>query len=529
MRSIGVLFKDGGHRPPMLSPQAGRGEDIERVALHHELFMTTPLETRDLTIRFGGHVAVNSVSCTFRPGELTAIVGPNGAGKTTYFNLISGQLRPSDGSILLDGADITQLSAPLRTRAGLGRAFQLTNLFPNLSVEENVRLAVQSESGVHYEMLRPWTTRRDLIARADAILDKVALGGRRSVPVTALSHGDQRKLEVALMMALEPKVFMFDEPTAGMSIDDVPVVLNLIAQLKQDAGKIILLVEHKMDVVRSLADRIIVLHNGQLVADGKPADVIASPIVQEASLGVAPGKSGLLPLAGVHTHIGRYHILHGIDFAVPEGQTTMLLGRNGAGKTTTLRTIMGLWQASAGRISLDGQAIEHSATPDIARLGVGYVPESMAVFSDLTVKENLVLAARDGPLDDTRLEWIFGFFPALRRFWLSRAGLLSGGQKQMLSIARAIVEPRKLLLIDEPTKGLAPAIVVALIECFAEVKRRGATILLVEQNFHAARELGDKVLVMDNGKIVHRGEMAALASDTALQERLLGLSLEAHQ
>ncbi|HXL30103.1 MAG TPA: ABC transporter ATP-binding protein [Bradyrhizobium sp.] len=253
--------------------------------------MTFTLETRDLTIRFGGHVAVNRVSCTFRPGELTAIVGPNGAGKTTYFNLISGQLRPSDGRILLDGADITQLSAPLRTRAGLGRAFQLTNLFPNLSVEENVRLAVQSESGVHYEMLRPWTKRRDLIARADAILDKVALGGRRRVPATALSHGDQRKLEVALMMALEPKVFMFDEPTAGMSIDEVPVVLNLIAQLKQDASKIILLVEHKMDVVRSLADRIIVLHNGQLVADGKPADVIASPIVQEAYLGIAPGKS----------------------------------------------------------------------------------------------------------------------------------------------------------------------------------------------------------------------------------------------
>src|SRR5216683_433021 len=193
----------------------------------------------------------------------------------------------------------------------------------------------------------------------------------------------------------------------------------------------------------------------------------------------------LLTLAGVHTHIGRYHILHGIDFAVPEGQTTMLLGRNGAGKTTTLRTIMGLWQASSGRISLDGQSIEQSPTPDIARLGVGYVPESMAVFSDLTVKENLILAARDGP--------------------------------------------RKLLLIDEPTKGLAPAIVVALIECFAEVKRRGATILLVEQNFHAARELGDKVLVMDNGMIVHRGEMAALATDVTLQERLLGLSLETHQ
>jgi branched-chain amino acid transport system ATP-binding protein len=239
--------------------------------------------------------------------------------------------------------------------------------------------------------------------------------------------------------------------------------------------------------------------------------------------------SDLLTLAGVHTHIGRYHILQGVDFAVPEGQTTMLLGRNGAGKTTTLRTVMGLWPASRGEISLSGARIEASTTPDIARLGVGYVPESMAVFSDLTVKENLVLGARDGDLDEARLDWIFGFFPALRRFWLSRAGSLSGGQKQMLSIARAIVEPRKLLLIDEPTKGLAPAIVIALIECLKEIKRRGATILLVEQNFHAARELGDTVLVMDNGAIVHRGAMAALAEDVALQERLLGLSLETHQ
>ena len=217
----------------------------------------------------------------------------------------------------------------------------------------------------------------------------------------------------------------------------------------------------------------------------------------------------LLKLSGVHTHIGRYHILQGIDLAVPQGQVTMLLGRNGAGKTTTLRTIMGLWPASSGEITLGGERIESRATPDIAQRGVGYVPESMAVFSDLTVKENLVLAARDGPLDDKQLEWIFGFFPALRRFWLARAGSLSGGQKQMLSIARAIIEPRKLLLIDEPTKGLAPAIIVALIECFAEIKRRGATILLVEQNFRVAQEIGDSVGVMDNGRIVHTGTMAA--------------------
>ena len=239
--------------------------------------------------------------------------------------------------------------------------------------------------------------------------------------------------------------------------------------------------------------------------------------------------SELLTLSGVETHIGRYHILHGVELGVPEGKTTMLLGRNGAGKTTTLRTIMGLWRASSGEIRLGGARIEALGTPDIARAGIGYVPETMAVFSDLTVKENLVLAAREGLIDQTRLDWIFGFFPPLQKFWLSRAGTLSGGQKQMLSFARAFIEERRLLLIDEPTKGLAPAIIGALIDCLKEVKRRGATILLVEQNFRVAQEIGDTVSVMDNGRVVHTGTMAELARDAALQHRLLGLSLDTHQ
>ncbi|HEX3180922.1 MAG TPA: ABC transporter ATP-binding protein [Beijerinckiaceae bacterium] len=239
--------------------------------------------------------------------------------------------------------------------------------------------------------------------------------------------------------------------------------------------------------------------------------------------------SALLTLSGVHTHIGRYHILQGVDFAVPEGATTMLLGRNGAGKTTTLRTIMGLWRASAGTIRFAERGIEKDATPDISRAGLAYVPETMAVFSDLTVRENLVLAARDAALDETRLNWIFGFFPALKRFWLSRAGTLSGGQKQMLSIARAMVEPRRLILIDEPTKGLAPAIVAALVECLTEIMRAGTTVLLVEQNFRVAQAVGDHVCVMDNGRIVHAGAMADFAADEGLQQKLLGLSLDTHQ
>ena len=218
--------------------------------------------------------------------------------------------------------------------------------------------------------------------------------------------------------------------------------------------------------------------------------------------------------------------LQGVDLEAPAGRAALLLGRNGAGKTTCLRTIMGLWRASRGAILLGQTNLETQRASDIARAGVAYVPETMAIFSDLSVRENLVLAAHAGAMNESRLDWIFGFFPALKTFWNSRAGSPSGGQKQMLSIARAIIEPRELLLIDEPTKGLAPGIVEGLIACLRDIKQRGATILLVEQNFPVVREIGDLVCVMDNGRIVHAGEMAALAADEALQSRLLGLSLE---
>jgi branched-chain amino acid transport system ATP-binding protein len=237
----------------------------------------------------------------------------------------------------------------------------------------------------------------------------------------------------------------------------------------------------------------------------------------------------LLTLDGVHTYIAQYHILQGVSFAVPEGGITVLLGRNGAGKTTCLRTIMGLWRAAQGRIAFAGEDLSSLDTPTIARRGIAFVPENMGLFTDLTVQENLVLAARSGPIDETRLEWLFGLFPPIKTFWTLPAGNLSGGQKQMLSIARALIEPRRLILIDEPTKGLAPAIIKSMTAAILELKRTKTTILLVEQNFAMAREVGDSVAVMDDGRIVHTGTMAALAADDTLQERLMGLSLEAHQ
>ena len=237
----------------------------------------------------------------------------------------------------------------------------------------------------------------------------------------------------------------------------------------------------------------------------------------------------LLKLEGVHTHIGAYHILHGVDLQVAQGELTVLLGRNGAGKTTTLRTIMGLWQASQGTIHFEGTDIAAKPTPEIAQSGIAYVPENMGIFADLTVKENMLLAARQArrasQMDEVRLTWIFSLFPAVEKFWNHPAGKLSGGQKQMLAVARAIVEPRELLIVDEPSKGLAPAIINNMIDAFAQLKATGTTILLVEQNINFAKRLGDCVAVMDNGRLVHAGAMQALAEDEALQRSLLGLAI----
>ena len=237
----------------------------------------------------------------------------------------------------------------------------------------------------------------------------------------------------------------------------------------------------------------------------------------------------LLNLAGVVTNIGAYHILHGVDLTVRRGRVTMLLGRNGAGKTTTLRSIMGLWKPRAGSVRFDGAEIAGQETPEIARRGIAYVPETMGIFSQLTVAENMRLAATTSRFDEARLEDVFRFFPILKTKWHDRAGLMSGGQKQMLAVARAIVEERRLMIIDEPTKGLAPSVIDDLIACILEQKARGTTILLVEQNFHMARSVGDDVAVMDNGRVIHAGSMADLAGDEGLQTKLLGLSLDSHQ
>ena len=235
----------------------------------------------------------------------------------------------------------------------------------------------------------------------------------------------------------------------------------------------------------------------------------------------------ILSLDDVHTDIAQYQILHGVSLDVPEGGVHVILGRNGAGKTTTLRTIMGLWKPRRGMIRFRGKDIAGLPTPDIARLGIAFVPENMGIFGGLTVEENMRLASHDGSFDKDRLARIHAIFPAMAQFWQKPAHALSGGQKQMLAVSRAIIEKRDLILIDEPTKGLAPSIIRNMIAAFRDIAEE-TTILLVEQNFHFAKALGQTVAVIDDGRIVHRGSMAELAGDAALQSRFLSLSLEHH-
>lgn len=237
----------------------------------------------------------------------------------------------------------------------------------------------------------------------------------------------------------------------------------------------------------------------------------------------------ILRLQDVQANIDQYHILHGVNLTVPAGELTVLLGRNGAGKSTTLRTIMGRTRIRSGQIYFRGEDIAHLSTPKIARKNIAFVPESMSIFSQLTVHENMLLAATSGPLDQGRLDWLFDLFPPLKRFWHKPAGNLSGGQKQMLAIARAMIEPRDLLLVDEPTKGLAPAIIDDLAVAFEELKAQAVSVLLVEQNFNFSRRLGQTVAIMDDGRVVHQGSMADLVNDEARQQEYLGLGLGTNQ
>ncbi|MBN9563656.1 MAG: ATP-binding cassette domain-containing protein [Alphaproteobacteria bacterium] len=492
---------------------------------------TQPILTvRGLHKRFGSLVTAENVSLDVVPCQLHSLIGPNGAGKTTFFNMLTGLIAPNGGEIRFDGRDITRMKVHRRTRLGIGRSFQILSVFPNLTAFENVRVAVQAHSRHRNGLWRDAYGFDALNAESWALLDAVGLADRAGEACANLSHGERRLLEIAISLATDAKLLLLDEPLAGLAEADRETVGALIRRLAQTHA--VLLIEHDIDRVLALSDRITVLHQGRLIADGKPADVAADPAVITAYLGApkqAPeqaiareplaGGAPVLELKGLSAGYGGSRILDGIDLTVREGEAVALLGRNGVGKTTTLRAIMGVVQIGGGEIALDGKPITAAAPHAINRLGASIVPEGRRLFPNLTVIENLRLAARAGgaPLED-----IFALFPKLRLLQRSKAESLSGGERQMVAIARALMVPSRVVLLDEPFEGLAPALVKEVTDALVKLRGR-VSMVIVEHHAETVLPIVDRAYVLVNGRVAYQGSARELQADTALQARLLGV------
>jgi branched-chain amino acid transport system ATP-binding protein len=483
------------------------------------------LDLCGVTRRYAGLIAVDNVDMQVAPGGVHALIGPNGAGKTTLFNLISGVVKVSSGRIRLGGADVTNLPPHRRARLRLARTFQNIRIFGAMTVRENVL------TGLHAHFRNEATARRD----ADAALDLVGLGHAAKQPAAALSYGDQRRLELARAMAPRPLLLLLDEPAAGMNPAETAALADLVRRLPI-LGTTVLLVEHDMNFVMGLADEVTVLNFGRRICVGPPAVVRADPRVIEAYLGhgtrSAPftgAKRGptppLLTVEQLRVAYGRTEAVKGIDLAVRQGQVVCLIGANGAGKTTTMRALSGLTRASGGRIGFAGRDITRLAPSQIAATGLLQVPEGRQVFPDLTVAENLALGAylmRDRREIAKRRDRALDRFPRLRERLTQQAGLLSGGEQQMLAMARALMGGPKMLLLDEPSMGLAPLMIDEIFAIIANLRDEGTTILLVEQNARAALAVADEAYVIETGHIVLSGTSTELSRNPAVAKAYLG-------
>jgi ABC-type branched-subunit amino acid transport system ATPase component len=506
-----------------------------RDGTRREMQADQPIMTvRGLHKRFGSLVVAADVNLEVHPYRLHSLIGPNGAGKTTFFNMLTGVLRADAGQIVFDGHNITRLPVHRRIRLGLGRSFQILSVFRNLTTFENVRVAVQARSSQQNGLWGDAYAIEAVNARTWSLLAAVGLEDRAAEWCANLAHGERRLLEIAIALATDAKLLLLDEPLAGLAEADREVVGALIRQLATTHA--VLLIEHDIDRVLALSDRITVLHQGRVIADGKPAEVASNPDVITAYMGTARAGGVLVPtvrseiarvvaakpllqLTQVRAGYAGSQILTDVDLVVHEGEAVALLGRNGVGKTTMLRAITGTVQKSAGLISMAGSDITQARSYEINRLGISIVPEGRRLFPNLTVMENLRLAARAG---GASYDEIFGLFPKLKILQRARAESLSGGERQMLAIARALTVPSKLILLDEPFEGLAPAVVQEVMDALVRLRGRVAMII-VEHHAETVLPIVDRAYVLVNGQIAYEGSARALEADEALQARLLGV------
>ena len=493
------------------------------------------LAARHIVKSFGGIRAVQGIDISIADRTLHALIGPNGAGKTTAFNLLSGMFPPDEGTVSLMGKSIAGHTPEEIARAGIGRSFQITNLFPALSVGENIRLAVQARHPRRFDPLTNALSIQAINSETDAVIRYLGLAGIEKAEAGMLSYGGQRLLDMGVALATAPRVLLLDEPLAGLAAAERERIGAIIKRISSDLP--VLLVEHDIDRVFQLADQITVMNEGRVLLDGSVEDARSSAKVQEVYIGsgateiaarpreTAARLNSLLAASHIDAFYGKSHILNDVSFTLHENEIIALLGRNGAGKSTLLKTLVGIAPASSGSIKLAESELIGLSAAQAARLGIGYVPQGRGLFAGMSVEHNLELGGlkrQTGNGVHWTRERIYEYFPRIRERLDSPADYLSGGEQQMVAVARALSGDVRVLLLDEPFEGLAPTVVEQLFETFDRLRKEIA-IIIVDHNLDLALALSDTTVALERGRVIHQGPSKALREDLDLRRKVLWL------